>query len=97
MHGKMQGKHASARCKGNMQEHAEQVWEQGPCSTNDRDKGDGADGDEWYYRNAGLGQEGLNAPAGSSSLSYRAIDVMWATLASWTSGGRMIWSPRDPA
>ena len=58
MHGKMQGKHARAyvaRCKGNMQEHAEQVWEQGPCSANDRDKGDGADGDEWYYRNAGLG------------------------------------------
>ena len=48
-----------------MQEHAEQVWEQGPCSTNDRDKGDGADGDEWYYRNAGLGQEGLNAPRGT--------------------------------
>ena len=68
MHGKMQGKHARAyvaRCKGNMQEHAEQVWEQGPCSTNDRDKGDGADGDEWYYRNADLGQEGLTAPRGT--------------------------------
>ena len=47
---------------GNMQEHVGQVWEQGPCTTNDRYERDVADGDEWYYRNAGLGQGGLTAP-----------------------------------
>ena len=36
----------------NMQAHAEQVWEQGPCSVNEHDEGgDGGDGDEWYYCN----------------------------------------------
>ena len=32
-----------------MQEHVEQVWEQGACNANDRDeRGDVADGDELY-------------------------------------------------